>query len=101
VISRDEAAKIAGDRITKMSRDIGLDLVLQYENTVDFDLGWIFFWNSKKYLETKDFAEALAGNAPIIVDRRDGSIHQAPTALGTADRLIQWYHGQDPSRQAL
>ena len=42
--------------------------------------GWVFFYNSKRYLETGEFSAALAGNAPIIVDRHDGRLYETGTA---------------------
>ena len=98
--TRQEAKEIAQRHLAAISAQTGTDLVLVPEETVEFDLGWIFFWDSKRYLETHDSSEALAGNAPIIVDRRDGSVHQASTALGTPEKLIQWYHRQQESTRA-
>ena len=71
MIDRQRATKIANEQIASMKTRSGVDISLVPEDTVEFDLGWIFFWDSKKYLETRDFSDALAGNAPIIVDRND------------------------------
>jgi hypothetical protein len=35
---------------------------------------------SKLFRDTGDFKHAIAGNAPVIVDRRDGSLHPTGTA---------------------
>jgi hypothetical protein len=40
----------------------------------------VFFYNSKKFLETGESGRRLAGNGPIIVDKEDGSIHPFGTA---------------------
>ena len=42
---------------------------------IEGDLGWIFFYTTKAFAETQDPMYELAGNAPIIVDREDGSLH--------------------------
>ncbi len=56
-------------------KDIPEDsLVIDEEATIDTDFGWIFFYNSKKFLETKDFQNRVAGNGPIFVNRRDATI---------------------------
>ena len=57
-----------------------LELAVLDDRTIETDFGWVFFWNSKRYLETDEFQYALAGNGPLIVDRRDGSIHETSTA---------------------
>ena len=41
---------------------------------IEKDLGWIFFYNSKAFVETKDPKYGVFGNAPIIVDKADGSL---------------------------
>ena len=41
----------------------------------EYDIGWVFFYNSKEYVETGNFLYALAGNGPLIVDRVDGKLY--------------------------
>jgi Immunity protein 35 len=45
-----------------------------------YDFGWVFCYNSKEFVEDGDTSAALAGNAPLIVDRLDGRIHVTGTA---------------------
>ena len=42
--------------------------------------GWIFFYNSKEFVETGNPSSALAGNGPIFVDR-NGVLKVLPTAV--------------------
>lgn len=42
--------------------------------------GWIFFYDSKEFLETGDFSKAVAGNAPVIIDRTTGELTETGTA---------------------
>jgi hypothetical protein len=72
-----EARAWAEERLARTySKAVILD-----ESTVETDFGWVFFWNSKRYLESGDYRDALAGNAPLIVDRADGSVHDTCTFL--------------------
>jgi hypothetical protein len=57
-----------------------MELAILDEHTMETEFGWLFFWTSKKYQETGEFQYALAGNAPLIVDRRNGSVHATSTA---------------------
>ena len=41
--------------------------------------GWIFFYNSRRYLETRSPLLALAGNGPVVVERH-GQLHQLGSA---------------------
>jgi hypothetical protein len=54
------------------------------------DFGWIFFYDSKQYIETDDYRYRLVGNAPIIVDRSDSSVHVTGTAY-PIDYFIEEY----------
>lgn len=44
------------------------------------EFGWIFFYQSKRYLETCDFSDQLLGNAPVIVKRESGEVVVTGTA---------------------
>jgi len=48
--------------------------------TRDLGSGWLFFYESNAFLDGGDFRDALAGNAPLVVLKRDGSVHSTGTA---------------------
>ena len=50
-------------------------LVIVYSHTIEKPYGWIFFYNSKKFVETGIFSYTLAGNGPVIVNKYDGAVH--------------------------
>ena len=50
------------------------------EHTREEDFGWVFFYNTKQFLETGDVQWSLGGNAPLIVDRHEGKLHVTGTA---------------------
>lgn len=56
-----------------------LELILLDEVTIGFDYGWVFFYQSKVFLETKNTDFMLGGNAPILVDKFDGIILETGT----------------------
>lgn len=64
----------------------GDELVIVDENTIEKDYGWVFFYTSRRYVETGDISEMVVGNGPIVVEKADGSI----TRLGTA-RPVEHY----------
>jgi predicted SprT family Zn-dependent metalloprotease len=47
---------------------------IQDEKVFNHELCWVFFYNSKKYIETKDFNFMLMGNSPLFVSKADGSM---------------------------
>jgi hypothetical protein len=54
------------------------------------DFGWVFFYTSKKFLETHDRKDLIPGNGPLVVDRLDGTIHFLSSSL-PPNRAIEEY----------
>jgi len=79
MIDRDEAQRRASAYVAKFSTPSN-EFVIVPEATLERSFGWVFFYNSKRFVETGDILFALAGNAPIIVDRRTAGIHVTGTA---------------------
>jgi len=74
-----------GSALPGYSEKEHLHLVIVESETEEHDFGWVFYWTSREYLETNEIRYALGGNAPLIVDRRDGSIHPTGTARLTSE----------------
>jgi hypothetical protein len=77
MINLKKATQLAEEYLQTKSTE--QDLVLLYENTLEFELGWVFFYQAKEYTETKDITKMISDNAPIIIDRKDGSMHVTGT----------------------
>lgn len=88
--SAEEARSLAERHLAELPMSPPTELVILDEHTMEIDFGWVFFWNSKKYQETGEFHYALAGNAPLIVDRLDGSVHETSTAY-PIEEIIENY----------
>ncbi|WP_332746145.1 YrhB domain-containing protein [Hydrogenophaga sp.] len=46
----------------------------------EYDFGWVYFYNSAEYEKTADSLHAVAGNAPVIVDRTTCKLYSSGTA---------------------
>ncbi|SDL12420.1 YrhB domain-containing protein [Nonomuraea jiangxiensis] len=46
----------------------------------EYPIGWVYYYQSSRYLRTRRMSAALMGNAPVLIDRRDGSILPTGTA---------------------
>ncbi|WP_095948818.1 YrhB domain-containing protein [Variovorax boronicumulans] len=57
------------------------ELILLDEQTLEKPWGWVFFYTSKKWHETREVRYAIAGNAPILVERRTGKLIATGTAM--------------------
>jgi hypothetical protein len=96
-ITKVEAEKIARDYVKAKEAGAGCGLVLLDESTMERDFGWVFFYNSKDYLETGEIRHTLAGNAPIVVTRADGAVHVTGTAL-PLERYLEKFTRAPPGR---
>lgn len=80
MISKLDARNIALRYLIDIETEIGEPLELMDSKTLEKSFGWVFFYNSKSYLETGNFLAMLAGNSPFIIDRNDGAVHQTGTS---------------------
>jgi hypothetical protein len=78
-VNIQEARALAAAHIGEgTKRPQGFTPVIVDAETRALSWGWVFFYNSKEYLETSDIVYALAGNAPIVVTH-DGNVHETGT----------------------
>ncbi|MBW2365555.1 MAG: hypothetical protein JRF25_10950 [Deltaproteobacteria bacterium] len=65
-------------------------LIILDDQTQEHDFGWVFFYTTREYIEKGDFSAALAGNAPLIIDKSGGQIYETGTAY-PIDHYIDAY----------
>ena len=90
MISKPEAQIIACQYVTKLAQESGESLTLINAETMERSFGWVFFYNSKDYLETGDSDSMLLGNAPFIVDRINGEVHVTGSAEPVEDYIEEY-----------
>jgi immunity protein 35 of polymorphic toxin system len=56
------------------------DQTLVITRVAEHDVGWVYFYDSSKHVESGDLRYALVGNAPLIVDKTDGKLYITGTA---------------------
>jgi hypothetical protein len=76
----NDAQQIALRYVKDLERESGCELDLIHRATIERSFGWIFFYDSKRHIETGSIRDAIAGNAPIVVTREDGRVHETGTA---------------------
>ncbi len=74
-LTEDQCRAIAAAEIDEAS---GV-LRIQDDSTQQHRWGWLYLYQSAAYLETGNFAEMVAGNAPMIVDRFTGALWRTGT----------------------
>jgi hypothetical protein len=84
----------AKERITKLINELGAqaddEWVVVPEDTIERKWGWVFGYQSSRYLETGKISYALAGNAPYIVNKYTGEIKATGTALPLEQYLKEY-----------
>jgi Immunity protein 35 len=53
-----------------------INLCILDEHTINTDFGWVSFWQPRSFVDSGNFSDTLAGNGPVIVDRRDGTLNR-------------------------
>lgn len=74
MINFKEAKKIAENKLLEIQSKSNLDLALYEEETIEFEYGWVFFYQSKNFIQTSNPLSMVGGNAPLLVDKYDGSV---------------------------
>jgi hypothetical protein len=78
MITEDEAYEIATAHIQKLDDIRGKVFTILRDKTQREVFGWVFYWNSAKYAETRDVRWSVGGASPIIVDDT-GTIYECDT----------------------
>lgn len=82
----DKAKEIVCSQLLELEQQVGEPLIVVDADTIERNTCWVFFYDSRNYVETGNAIYKLAGNAPFIVDKRDWSLH----ATGTAEPIMNY-----------
>ncbi|MGQ0595702.1 YrhB domain-containing protein [Aquabacterium sp.] len=75
--------------IKELAEAAGGDFQIVERATKECLHGWIFFYNTKRFLETGGATYALAGNGPIYVSRH-GAVHVLPSSRPWEDAIKEF-----------
>ncbi len=73
MLTKTEALELVSSKLSKMS-SLDDPFAINDSSTIERDFGWVLFYNSKKFLESGEFQYKLAGNGPVIVNKRSGEV---------------------------
>jgi hypothetical protein len=72
-------AQVFIDEMAASSGPERLELQLEDAYTIERTFGWVFFYQSRKFIASGNISDCLVGNAPLVVTR-DGELHVTGTA---------------------
>ncbi|MGY8768593.1 MAG: YrhB domain-containing protein [Pirellulales bacterium] len=98
-MTREEAQRKAEEYLASQESDLGL--VILENATLEFSYGWVFFYQTRKFVKTGWENDPIAGNAPILIDRRDGSLHVTGTAQNTEYYIQNFEDTGNPHLEAV
>jgi hypothetical protein len=93
-MTQAEAQAIVQNYLDKEWATIAPDVEIMADKTIQKEYGWIFFYQPKKYIETKKLREMLIGNCPILV-KHSGETVLFPT-FQPVDKSIRMYEAGEP-----
>ncbi len=91
MITEEEGKQIALREIAKIKP--GVDFVIIDSNTITKPYGWVFFYTTRQYHETRDFRYLIPGLPPIIINNFDKS-HKFTGTAAHIDEYIKEYENE-------
>jgi hypothetical protein len=88
-MNMSDAQQIALRYVKDLERESGCELALIDSATIERSFGWVFFYDSRRHIQTGNIRDAIAGNAPFVITRADGNVHET----GTAQPLEHYLEG--------
>ena len=68
MINKDKSIKIVMEKFREIENP-DYPFAINESETITKPYGWVYFYNSKKNFETREFRYRLAGNGPVIVNK--------------------------------
>ena|SRR5438309_510488 len=91
-MNEQEAEQIAHEYIQSILEDVSMPIEILEDQTIEKPYGWIFFYQSKRYLDTKAITDMLVGNGPILVEK-SGKAILLPSAIPPDEALRRYEAG--------
>jgi hypothetical protein len=88
-MDHDDALALAQQTVDRNERRAGVPLGIANEATKRIEQGWVFYWNTKSFLASKDPYDMLIGQGPLIV-LDDGRVLEGGSAEQPDDVLYRF-----------
>lgn len=80
-MNRDEARAVVAGQLHRRGVGGADGIAIIDSQTIEKPYGWIFFYNSRRYVESGELAYALVGHGPVVVVAHSGEIVELGSAL--------------------
>lgn len=75
MLTEQEILTIAEAYVASIEEKMGEELIIGHEFTIRKPYGNIFFYNSKKFIDTENDKYAIAGNSPFLVENKQAVVY--------------------------
>lgn len=87
MVTREHARLLAEALLDARVRpELDEEILILEEFVEEDDHSWIFFYNTRAYLETRLHVHSLVENDPILVDRKNAAVRFGRFAVPSAHR---------------
>jgi hypothetical protein len=86
-MDHDHARHIAEQALDRWVRRPSTEIVIDPTRTRERPDHWVFFYDTRAYLETRNPLAGLLGNVPVVVDKRTGSPWFARSRIPVDEQL--------------
>jgi hypothetical protein len=93
MLTRSQAKQLVQRQLASEVSGTDYEIAVIDSATLERHFGWVFFYQSKKYLLTGNYSDQLAGNAPLIVNRHTGEV----ITTGTAEPIEEYIASYEAS----
>lgn len=87
-MTRDKATEIAKDLINKAF--LKSEIKIKLSNTVEFQRGWVFFYNTTKYIQHPIPENSVIQSTPILIDKFDGMVYRLFDPTRRFSNKLDW-----------
>ncbi|UAY52787.1 YrhB domain-containing protein [Ferruginibacter albus] len=85
-----QAKELADKKLKEIEEISNIKLAFLENETIAFEYGWIFFYQSESYINSGDFNFMAGGNAPILVDKYNSNVIETGTSRETKYYIEQY-----------
>ena len=79
MINFEKAKILASLKLEEIAKISNSNLTFLNQDTITFEFGWVFFYQSEEFVRFGKLEKMIGGNAPILVDKFDGTIYLTGT----------------------
>ncbi|RYU91008.1 YrhB domain-containing protein [Emticicia agri] len=91
MISFNESFNIAEDYLIKRFQNSDNPPVIILNQTIETEKAWIFFYNSKRFIENNDEFARYVGGGPLAILKNNGEIIRISPFVENFDEFLSSY----------